>query len=174
IEYVRSNVRRYAKDHGVTQTPTARGDYEPGMMLGVSAGCLANAAARNGPSMLGTAIIEVNLDDVDVYVDGDLVGRMAKSKPLTVPRLSSGLHEFKGVKAGYEPDRKQIMIAPGQEATVTLRIRYPKQVKKEAMDINAEGEKLLYTHRSSMSMMNIMPVPQRQSDSDLKKAHQLF
>jgi len=175
IEYVRSNVRRYAKDHGVTQTPTARGDYEPSMMLGVSAGCLAaGAAAHSEPSMLGTAIIEVNLDDVDVYVDGDLVGRMGKSKPLTVPRLSSGLHEFKGVKAGYEPDRKQIMIAPGQDATVTLRIRYPKQVKPEAVTLNADGEKLLYTHRSSMSMMNVMPMPQRQSDADLRKAHQLF
>ena len=173
IEYVRSNVRRYAKDHGVTQTPTARGDYEPSMMLGVSTGCLANARAGS-ESMLGTAIIEVNLDDVDLYVDGDLVGRMSKTKPLTVPRLSSGLHEFKGVKAGYEPDRKQIMIAPGQEATVTLRIRYPKQVKKEAMDLNAEGEKLLYTQRSAMSMMNIVPMPQRQNDADLRKAHQLF
>jgi len=174
IEYVRSNVRRYAKDRGVTQTPTARGDYEPSMMLGVSPGCLAAAAAHDAPSMLGTAIVEVNLDEVDVYVDGDLVGKIGKGKPLTLPRLSSGLHEFKGVKSGYEPDRKQIMIAPGQEATVTLRIRYPKQVKKEAIDLNAEGEKLLYTHRSSMSMMNMMPMPQRQSEGDLRKAHQLF
>jgi tetratricopeptide (TPR) repeat protein len=173
IEYVRSNVRRYAKDHGVTQTPTARGDYEPGMMLGVSPGCLAKTGGGE-PSMLGTAIIEVNLDDVDVYVDGDLIGRMGKGKPLTVPRLSSGLHEFKGVKSGYEPDRKQIMIAPGQEATVTLRIRYQKQVKKEAVDLNAEGEKLLYTQRSSMSPMNVMPMPQRQNEGDLRKAHQLF
>jgi tetratricopeptide (TPR) repeat protein len=172
IEYVRSNVRRYAKDHGVTQTPTARGDYEPSMMLGVSRGCLAAGSAE--PSMLGTAIIETNLDDVDLYVDGDLVGKLSKNKPLTVPRLSSGLHEFKGVKAGYEPDRKEIMIAPGQEATVTLRIRYPKQVKKAAIDLNADGEKLLHTQRSSMSMMNLMPMDRRQSEGDLHKARDLF
>jgi len=172
IEYVRSNVRRYAKDHGVVQTPTARGDYEPSMLLGVSRGCLAAEAEK--PSMLGNAIIEVNLDDVDLYVDGNLVGKLTKSKPLTVPRLSSGLHEFKGVKAGYEPDRKEIMIAPGQDATVTLRIRYPKQVKKQAQDLNADGEKLLYTQRSSMSMMNVMPMPQRQTEGDLHKARDLF
>jgi tetratricopeptide (TPR) repeat protein len=172
IEYVRSNVRRYARDRGVTQTPTARGDYEPGMMLGVGRGCL--AAGSKEPSMLGTAIIETNLDDVDLYVDGDLVGKLSKSKPLTVPQLSSGLHEFKGVKSGYEPDRKEIMIAPGQEATVTLRIRYPKQVKKGAINFNAEGEKLLHTQRSSMSLMNMMPMDRRQSEGDLRKARELF
>ena len=99
IEYVRANVRRYAKDHNLTQTPTARGDYEPSMMLGVGTGCL-TADNKDQPSMLGTAIIETTTDGVDLYIDGELVGKLSKDKPLTVPRLSSGLHEFKGVKAG--------------------------------------------------------------------------
>jgi uncharacterized caspase-like protein len=30
IEYVRSNVRKYARERQLAQTPTARGDYEPG------------------------------------------------------------------------------------------------------------------------------------------------
>ena len=39
IEYVRANVRRYARDRQLSQTPTARGDYEPDMLLGVGNGC---------------------------------------------------------------------------------------------------------------------------------------
>jgi tetratricopeptide (TPR) repeat protein len=123
--------------------------------------------------MLGTAIIETTTDDVDLYIDGDLVGKLSKDKPLTVPRLSSGLHEFKGVKAGYEPDRKEIMIAPDQTSTVTLRIRYVKQVKKAALDLNAQGEKLLLSHRSSISLMTMMPA-RAQNEGDLKKAKDLF
>jgi tetratricopeptide (TPR) repeat protein len=173
IEYVRTNVRRYAKDRQLSQTPTARGDYDPTMTLGVSPGCLARDDPK-APSMLGTAIVEVNLDGVDLYVDGDLVGKITKGKPLVIPRLSSGLHEFKGVKEGYEPDRKQIMIAPGQEATVTLRIRYVRQIKPSALNLVSEGERLLFTQRSSVNPLNVLPVARAQSEADLRKARDLF
>ena len=116
VEYVRSNVRRYARERQLSQTPTARGDYEPEMLLGVAQSCLASDAA---PSMLGTAVVETNLDDVDLYIDGALIGRLSKTKPLVVPSLPSGLHEFQGVKAGYEPDRKQVMIAPAAISPTT-------------------------------------------------------
>ncbi|HYU79043.1 MAG TPA: caspase family protein [Vicinamibacterales bacterium] len=172
IEYVRSNVRRYARDRQLSQTPTARGDYEPEMLLGVGRGCLDGGA--RAPSMLGTAIVETNLEDVELYVDEALIGKLSKSKPLVVPSLSSGLHVFKGVKAGYEPDRKEVMIAPGQQATVTLRIRYVRQVKKPAIELNEQGEKLLFTRRSPASVTNVVPVTRRQSDTDLKKAATLF
>jgi tetratricopeptide (TPR) repeat protein len=172
IEYVRTNVRRYARDRQLSQTPTARGDYEPEMLLGVGQGCLSDGA--KAPSMLGTAIVESNMDDVDLYVDGALIGRLSKSKPLTLPSLPSGLHEFRGVREGYEPERKEVMIAPGQEVTVSLRIRYVRQVKKPAQALNDEGEKLLFTRRSSMSLMNLVPVERRQSEADLKKAAALF
>jgi tetratricopeptide (TPR) repeat protein len=172
IEYVRSNVRRYARDRQLSQTPTARGDYEPGMLLGVGTGCMSDGA--KAPSMLGTAVIESNMDDVDVYVDGGLIGRISKSTPLTIPSLPSGLHEFRGVREGYEPEQKEVMIAPGQEVTVSLRIRYVRQVKKPAQALNDEGEKLLFTRRSSMSLMNVVPIERRQSEADLKKAAALF
>jgi tetratricopeptide (TPR) repeat protein len=175
IEYVRSNVRRYARDRQLSQTPTARGDYEPAMLLGVNSGCLAPAnAAAPPPSMLGTAIVEVNMSDVDLFVDGDLVGRLAAGKPLVLPRLSSGLHEFKGVKDGYEPDRKQIMIAPGQDSAVTLRIRYARQRKPSAARLVDQGERLLFTQRSTVNPLNILPVARAQSDGDLRKARDLF
>lgn len=172
IEYVRSNVRRYARERQLSQTPTARGDYEPEMVLGVATECL--GTGDKSPSMFGTAVIETNLDEVDVYIDGALIGRMSKSKPLVVPSLSSGLHEFQGVKAGYEPDRKEVMISPGQESTVTLRIRYVRQIKKPALALNEQGEKLLFTRRSSMSLMNLVPTERKQSDDDLTKAVALF
>jgi tetratricopeptide (TPR) repeat protein len=172
IEYVRSNVRRHARDRQLSQTPTARGDYEPDMLLGVAGGCL--DTGNTSPSMLGTAVVESNMDDVDLYIDGQLIGKLSRSKPLVVPRLSSGLHEFKGVKAGYEPDRKEMMIAPGQESTVSLRIRYVRQIKKGAIDLNLQGEKLLFTRRSSMSAMNLMPMARRQSEADLENARSFF
>lgn len=172
IEYVRSNVRRYARERNLSQTPTARGDYEPDMVLGVAQQCLTDG--DKAKSMQGTAVIESNLDDVDVYIDGKLLGRVSKAAPLVVPNLPSGLHEFQGVKEGYEPDRKEIMIAPGQEATVTLRIRYARQIKKPAADLNAQGERLLFSRRSSMSLANVLPMDRKQTEDDLRKAAALF
>ena len=172
IEYVRANVRRYARERQLSQTPTARGDYEPEMLLGVAQQCLTDA--DKAPSMFGTAVIESNLDDVDVYIDGNLVGRVGKSKPLVVPSLSAGLHDFQGVKAGYEPDRKEVMIAPAQDVSVTFRIRYARQIKKPAIDLNVQGEKLLFSRRSSMSLMNLLPTERKQTEDDLRRAAELF
>jgi hypothetical protein len=172
IEYVRSNVRRYARERQLSQTPTARGDYEPEMLLGVGSGC--SNSEPLPPSMLGTAVIEVNMDGVDVYIDGKLLGTVQRGKPLVVPGLESGLHEFQGVKAGYEPDRKEIMIAPGRDSAVSIRIRYARQPKKPALDLNEQGEKLLYTRRSSMSLMNLVPMERKQSEDDLRRAAGLF
>ena len=174
IEYVRTNVRRYAKDRGVSQTPTPLGDYEPDMPLGVSRSCLTTNNSSPAPSMFGSAVIESNMDEVSVYMDGVLIGESHKSKPLIMPGLSSGLHKFEGVKAGYEPDRKEIMIAPGQQSTISMRIRYAKQIKKPALALNEEGEKLLFTRRSTVNPLNIAPVARKQNEGDLRKAGEMF
>ncbi len=47
-------------------------------------------------------------------------------------------------------------------------------MKKPAQALNDEGEKLLFTRRSSMSLLNLLPVERRQSEADLKKAAALF
>ena len=172
VEYVRSNVRRYARDRQLAQTPTARGDYEPSMLLGVGKSCLGNGPEIH--TLQGTAIVEANLDDVALYVDGKLIGTISKARPLTVPGLTSGVHEFRGEKAGYQPDRKEVLIAPDQETTITLRIRYAREIKQSARDLNEQGEKLLYTRRSSMNLANILPTERTQSVDDLKKARTLF
>jgi len=171
VEYVRSNVQRYARERQVFQTPSDRGDYAPEMVLGVSRGCLGGGAS---PSLVGTAIVEVNMDDVQVYLDGDLVGKVSKALPLSIGGLSSGLHSVLGVKDGYEPDTKEVMVVPAEEVTVTLRIRYVRQPKQAALGFTAEGEKLLFTHRSTLNPVNVAPIQRTQSISDLKKARDLF
>ena len=173
IEYVRANVRRYARDRQLSQTPTARGDYDPAMLLGVGAVCLGRSDPES-PALLGTAIVEANMNDVDLYIDGELVGTVSRDRPLTIPRLSSGLHEFMGVREGYEPDTKQIMIAPDQEVTVTLRIRYVRRIKKSAMELGERGERLLFSQRSTVNPLNLLPVARSQSTDDLERARDLF
>jgi len=172
IEYVRSNVRSYARERGKFQTPTAHGDYEPVMPLGVSKTCLSNPA--QAPSMVGRAIVESNMDDVDVYVDRALKGRVNAGKPLILPGLAAGPHEFKGVRNGYQPDTKEILIAPGQDTTVAFRIRYAIVIKKSAVDLNEQGEALLLTKRSTLNPRVIVPTNRSQSDNDLRKARDLF
>jgi len=172
VEYVRTNVRRDARARQVSQTPSARGDYEPEMVLGVGNGCVSDGAAA--PSMLGTAIVASNMDDVDLYVDGRLIGRVSTDKPLSMPSLASGLHEFLAVRDGYEPERQDVMIAPGQDVNVDVRIRRSREVTAQAKKLNEAGEKLLYTRRSSLSLMNLVPIERRQSESDLKRAASLF
>ena len=124
--------------------------------------------------MLGTAIVEVNLGDVDLYIDGDLVGSLSRGEPLRIPGLSSGMHEFMGVREGYEPDTKQIMIAPSQEITVRLRIRYVRRVRQSALDLGGRGERLLFTQRSSLNPLNMLPVARSQSGQDLENARDFF
>ncbi len=158
IEYVRTNVRRYARERQLSQTPTARGDYEPEMLLGVAhrAAC---PTATKAPSMLGTAVIEIQ------HGRGRCLYRRRADRPdveepsrWSSPACRAACTSSSGVKAGYEPDRKEVMIAPGQEVTVSLRIRYVRQIKKPAQELNEQGEKLLFTRRSSMSLMNLVPV----------------
>ncbi|MFN7917072.1 MAG: caspase family protein [Vicinamibacterales bacterium] len=172
VGFVRANVRRYARERQLSQTPTARGDYEPGMLLGVAKECL--ASGDTAPSMVGTAIVEANLDEVTVYVDGTRVGVVSKGATLTVPGLSAGLHEFVGERAGYEPDRQQVMIAPGQDVAVTLRVRYARRVRPQAADLNDQGERLLFSRRSSLSLLNLVPADRTQSEEDLRRAARLF
>jgi tetratricopeptide (TPR) repeat protein len=173
VEYVRSNVRRHAREKGVFQTPTARGDYEPDMLLGVRPSCLSSGGVE--PSSFGRAIVETASDGaVDVYLDGELKGQVSKGRPLVLPGLAPGPYEFKGVQSGYEPDTKQIMVVPGQDVAVTIRIRYVRQIKKGALDLNDQGERLLHTIRSSVNPLNIVVTKRTQSTEDLERARMLF
>src|SRR5262249_38970521 len=132
-----------------------------------------SATSNTETPMLGTAIIESNMNGTDVYIDGKLVGKASPGNPLVIPGLPSGLHQFEGVLKGYEPDRKEIMVVPGQDKTVTLRIRYQRQIKKSALDFNDEGEKLFFRRRSGINPLDVV-LSRSQSMEDLRKARALF
>ena len=111
IEYVRTNVRRYARERQLSQTPLPAATTSQRCCWAWRR--VRGRTARKGPSMLGTAVIETNMDDVDVYIDGHMIGRSTRTGRWWCQACRVGLHEFQGVKAGYEPDRKEVMIAPG-------------------------------------------------------------
>ncbi|MFN0172869.1 MAG: tetratricopeptide repeat protein, partial [Bryobacteraceae bacterium] len=140
-------------------------------VLAKSNGC---GAAATNPSLTGAAMIEVNLDDVSVSIDDAFVGKASRGKPLAVPGLADGPHTVRGDKEGYEPDIKQILIAPGQEIGVTIRIRYPRAAKPAAVELVGRGQRLLYTRRSTVNPLNIAPLPRSQSRSDLLEARDVF
>ena len=172
IEFVRTKVRTYARSHDLFQTPTARGDYDPRMPLGASTKpCPEGAGVTH---LVGAAVVEVNVDGVDLYIDGRFIERLTRGEPLVLEGLEAGLHEFKGVRAGYEPDIKEIMVAPGQRVAVTLRIRYPRRVSEAARELVERGERLLFTRRSSLNPLNLLPVQRSQSREDLERARDLF
>lgn len=171
IEYVRTEVRGYTRARGVYQTPTEHNDFDNNMILGVNPTC-ANAAPQ--PSLaLGSVVIEANMDGVEIYLDDKLVGTVTKDKPLPLPGLATGVHTVKGVKSGYEPDTKQVMVVPGESRSVTLRIQYRREYKKSAIDDVDRGEKLLFKTTSTFNLVTAYK-PSRQTESDLKEARDLF
>jgi tetratricopeptide (TPR) repeat protein len=171
IEYVRSEVRSYTRARGVSQTPTDHSDFDNNMVLAVNKGC-ANTSLPP-PASSGSIVIEANMDGVDVYLDDRLVGTVANGKPFPLPGLATGIHIVKGVKIGYEPDTKEVMVVPGQERSVTLRIQYRREYKRSSIDLVDRGEALLF--KSTSSFNPLAPyAPSRQTETDLKKARDLF
>jgi tetratricopeptide (TPR) repeat protein len=171
IEYVRSEVRSYTRARGVYQTPTEHNDFDNNMILGTNPTCA--GAAPLPPASLGSLVIEANLDGVEIYVDEKLVGTLTKDKPLPLPGLATGVHIVKGVKSGYEPDTKEVMVVPGQSRSVTLRIQYRREYKKSAIDRVDRGESLLFKSTSTFNLLTAYK-PTKQTESDLRKARDQF
>ncbi|MCZ2149885.1 MAG: caspase family protein [Bryobacterales bacterium] len=171
VQYVTSQVHQHSKEAGVSQTPHVGGDYDPAMILAKSHAC---GAVVTDERTSGALVIEANLDDVDVWVDDNLRGRLGRDAPLSVPGLRSGEHTVCGRKQGYEPDCRQVLIAPLQRVPVSLRIRYPQKVKPKARELCGRGIRLLYSSRSTVNPVNIVPVLRRQSANDLRGARDLF
>jgi tetratricopeptide (TPR) repeat protein len=174
VDYVRREVSSYVKRYGKSQTPTDHDrDYDNNMILGVNPGCV--DTAQRAPAPLGSLIIEANMDGVEVFLDDADLGPVTKDKPLREPGLATGIHSVKGVKAGYEPVTKEIMVIPGQEQTVTLRIQYRREAKPTAMNLVDRGEKLLFKKSSSLNPVAIyVHSSGRQKASDLEAARDLF
>jgi len=81
-------------------------------------------AAAQPDLQYGTLVIQTNMDNTELWLDGKDVGVLNKATPLRLPGLAPGSHTIKAVHMGYQPDgpREQI-VYPGQETTVSVRIR---------------------------------------------------
>jgi tetratricopeptide (TPR) repeat protein len=171
VEYVRTEVRNYAAKHGVQQTPHANSDYEPAMPMGVSLRC---GSSNLDASASGSAVIETLSDGVEVFVDDDLVGTATKDAPLNIPGLAEGPHIIKANKAGYKPEIQQIMVVRGRASTVTIRMRFPITVKRQAEVLEQQGDKLLRSQHSTMNPLMTLGLANSQTVGNIRKARDLF
>lgn len=160
VDYVRSQVRNHARRKGVYQTPRERGDWPPEMLLGYSPRRRTQLAGA-APPALATAnvVVEADRDDVEVYLDDKLVGKVSAGQKLALPGLAAGPHVIRGVRRGFDPVVKEIVVVPGQDQTVTLRIQYAVQIKKSARLLYDEGFEIYR---------------RRKTDQDWRKAGLLF
>jgi tetratricopeptide (TPR) repeat protein len=171
IEYVRTNVREYARDHGESQTPIDYGDFNPKLVLSLSHKCGTTVTAND--VSVGDLVVEGNMDGIEIYLDGQPVGSVSKGKALRLPGIATGVHTVMGVLKGYEADTKQVPVVPGQERSVTMRIQYPRQFKKNSKALMEQGEKLLFSHRSSFNPLAIY-TPVSQNRKTFEQAELLF
>lgn len=171
IEYVRTQVRQYARERGRSQTPTDYGDFDPNMVLSLSHKCGGTLTAQDVQS--GDLVVEANMDDVEIFLDDHRVGSASKAQPLRLAGIAAGIHTVTGAHKGYESDTKEVPVLPGQEKSVTIRIQYPREYKKQSKAYMDEGEKLLFSHRSSFNPAAVfLPTPQTQKT--FENASKLF
>lgn len=141
-EYVHTNVRLATH---MLQNPTSdRGSFDPNMVLAfnpgssTSKGC--SGANCAGTLRYGTFVIETNMDDVEVWLDGKSLGTFKKGVPQRFPGLTPGPHTLKGAHQGYEPDGpREEQIYPGQDTAVTVRILIAQRRNHAAQEIFDRG-----------------------------------
>jgi tetratricopeptide (TPR) repeat protein len=96
----------------------------------------ARTPATTAGLQYGTLVVQTNMDNTELWLDGKQVGVVTKASALRLPGLAPGAHTIKGVHMGYEPDGpREEMVYPGQETTVNLRILIPRQRKQAAVDL---------------------------------------
>ncbi len=170
VEYVRSEVRAYVRQRQKYQTPNERGSFDDDMILGLGHGCGSTASTATKKTT-GSLVIEANMDDVNVFVDGQLMqGKVKKNEPLRLPGIPAGDHLVVGAHDGYEPVTKHVPVTPGEDRTVTLQLLYPQNTSKAVQDLVEHGEKVLYAHRSGWNPLDIYG-PAKQ---DYNSARDLF
>ncbi len=132
-EYVHTNVRSATQGR---QNPTSeRGSFDANMVLAYDP-ARARTPATTASLQFGTLVVQTNMDNTELWLDGKQVGVVTKGSALRLPGLAPGAHTIKGVHMGYEPDGpREEMVYPGQETTVSLRILIPRQRKQAAVDL---------------------------------------
>jgi tetratricopeptide (TPR) repeat protein len=132
-EYVHTNVRAATE---ARQNPTSeRGSFDSNMVLAFDP-THAKSPTVVASLQYGTLVVQTNMDNTELWLDGKQVGVVTKSAALRLPGLTPGSHTIKGVHIGYEPDGpREEMVYPGQETTVSLRILIPRQRNQTAVDL---------------------------------------
>jgi tetratricopeptide (TPR) repeat protein len=141
ISYVQSHVRQYAIDRARQQNPTENGDFDSNLILAFSP----RVSAEAGDTVKladGTLIIESTKENTQFILDNEPKGVVSPGKPLNLPGISAGWHTVQGVKDGYDPDGpRRILVAPGVETTVSLRIQFRKVRKGASLKYFNDGLK---------------------------------
>jgi tetratricopeptide (TPR) repeat protein len=130
-EYVHTNVRLATQ---AAQNPTSeRGSFDPDMVLAYNPTHI--KAASLPPPQFGNLIVETNMDNTEVWIDGKSAGIVMKGTPLRLPGIAPGAHTIKAVRMGYEPDGpREEQVYPGQDTTVSVRILIARVHNKAAVD----------------------------------------
>ena len=160
LSYVKSEVRFYVKSKGQQQNPVEFGDFPDDLLLGFSQQRRELIARRLPELATGSIMVEANLDEVEVYLDGQRQGVASPGKPLSIPGLAAGAHTVRGSRMGYEPVSVEISVVPGGSQTVSLRLLRQRATKPSAKAFYDQGEDIW--RRSNASQR------------DLKKAADLF
>jgi tetratricopeptide (TPR) repeat protein/uncharacterized caspase-like protein len=139
-EYVHENVRLATR---TKQNPTSeRGSFDPNMVLAYNPGTSAKCTGSNceGTLRYGTFVIDTNMDDVEVWLDGKSLGVFRKGAPQRFPGLTPGPHTIRGAHEGYAPDGpREEQIYPGQDTTVSIRILIARQRNHAAVEVFDHG-----------------------------------
>ncbi len=135
-EYVHTNVRLATS---AQQNPTSeRGSFDPDMVLAYNPSHV--KGANLPPPQYGNLIIEANMDNTEIWIDGKSAGVVNKGTPLRLPGITPGAHTIKGVHMGYEPDGpRDEQVYPGQDTTVSVRILIARNRNHAAMELFDKG-----------------------------------
>ena len=138
-EYVHQNVRLATHTR---QNPTSeRGSFDPNMVLAYNPG----TSKCTGPSCVGklrygTFVIDANMDDTEVWLDGKSLGVFKKGVPQRFPGITPGPHTIRGAHEGYAPDGpREEQVYPGQDTAVSIHILIARQRNRAAVDVLNQG-----------------------------------
>jgi tetratricopeptide (TPR) repeat protein len=169
VNYARREVRKYVRDRGETQTPTDHGDFPNDLILGYHPGRRQKLVTASVELANGALVIEVNQENVEIYIDDTRFGVASAGKPLRVPGLASGSHTIRGVHAGFLPVSVEINLVPGTTQTVPLRLHYRKNVKPGAQAKYDEAR--LIWDRSKASQGDLLKAASLLSSALKEDAH---
>jgi tetratricopeptide (TPR) repeat protein len=142
------------------------GDFENSMILGFHPGRREKAAARAGSLSTGTLIVEANLGETEVYIDDVRAGVAGPDSKLEVPGLKSGTHAVRGVKRGWEPVTREVVLFPGERQTVTLRLMYQRKAKPQAQQLYDKAYEAWKRHKSEAELNEAATLARRALGED--------